>query len=83
MTTETRLTWIQTTHGMLDVHFAECGPYDFEIRATPGAGYLLRMYQIRPQDSPLLLWSMDGYSLDEAKDRAERLADQHVPVITI
>jgi hypothetical protein len=23
----------------------------------------------------------DGYSLDEAKARAERLADQHVPVI--
>jgi hypothetical protein len=24
---------------------------------------------------------MDGFSLDEAKERAERLADQHVPVI--
>jgi hypothetical protein len=29
-----------------------------------------------------LLWQMDGYSLDWAKERAERLADQHVPAIT-
>jgi hypothetical protein len=25
-TIETRLTWIQTAHGMLDVYVAECGP---------------------------------------------------------
>jgi hypothetical protein len=37
------------------------------------------MWQIRPEDSPLLFWERDGYSLDEAKERAERLANQHVP----
>jgi hypothetical protein len=39
------------------------------------------MWLIRPEDSPLLWWAMEGYSLDEAKDRAERLADKHIPVI--
>jgi predicted RNase H-like HicB family nuclease len=29
----------------------------------------------------MLFWEMDGYSLEEARARAERLADQHVPVI--
>jgi hypothetical protein len=73
-TTETRLTWTQTAHGMLDVYVAECGPYDFEIRTTLDHGYLLRMWQIRPEDSPLLFWEQDGYSLAEAQARAERLA---------
>lgn len=41
------------------------------------------MWQTRPEDSPLLVWEMDGFSLEEAKDRVERLADQHVPVITV
>ena len=80
-TTEARLTWIQTAHGMLDVYVAECGPYDFEIRTTPDRGFLLRMWQIRPEDSPLLFWEMDGYTLAEAQDRAARLAAQHVPAI--
>jgi hypothetical protein len=80
-TTETRLTWVQTAHGMLDLYVAECGPYDFEIRSTPRRGYLLRMWQIRSEDSPLPWWETDGYSLQEAKERAERLADQHAPVI--
>jgi hypothetical protein len=80
-TTQTRLTWIQTAPEPVDVYFAECGTFDFEIRATPDMGYLLRMYQIRPEDSPILFWAMDGYRLDEAKARAERLANQHVPVI--
>jgi hypothetical protein len=44
-------------------------------------GYALQMWRLRPEDWPLLVWEMDGYSLDEAKARAERLADQHVPAI--
>jgi hypothetical protein len=80
--TETRLTWTQTAAPEpLDVCIAECGPYDFEIRATANMGYRLRMYELRPEDSPLLFWEMDGYSLEEAKDRAERLAHQDVPPI--
>jgi hypothetical protein len=39
------------------------------------------MWQTRPEDWPLVVWEMDGFSLDEAKERAERLANQHVPVI--
>jgi hypothetical protein len=44
-------------------------------------GYRLRMWEIRPKDSPLLFWEMDGFSLDEAKARVEHLAAQHVPDI--
>jgi hypothetical protein len=80
-TTDTRLTWIQTAHGMLDIYVAESGLYDFEIRSTPNVGYRLRMWQIRPEDSPLLFWEMDGYSLEEAQARAERLAARQVPAI--
>jgi hypothetical protein len=80
-TTETRLTWTQTAHGMLDVYVADCGPYDFEIRTTPNMGYQLRMWQIRPEDLPLSFWEMGGYSLEEAQARAERLAARHVPAI--
>jgi hypothetical protein len=83
MPAETRLIWIQTATEPGDVYFAECGMYDFEIRSTPDMGYLLRMYQIRPEDSPLLWWAMDGYSLEEAKAKAERLADQHMPPIIV
>lgn len=78
---ETRLTWTQIAPEPLDVYVAECGPYDFEIRATRDRGYLVQMWQIRPEDSPILFWENDGYSLDEAKARAERLASQHVPAI--
>lgn len=39
------------------------------------------MWEIRPEDNPLLFWENDGYSLDETKARPERLADRHVPVI--
>ena len=63
------------------MYFAECGMYSFEISKTPDAGYALQMWQIRPEDWPLLLWEMDGYSLEEAKARAERLADHHVSII--
>ena len=80
-TTETRLTWSQTAHGMLDVYVAECGPYDFEIRSTRNAGYRLRMYRVRSENSPLLVWERDGYGLEDAMERAERLADEHVPAI--
>ena len=77
--TENRLTWVQLAPEPADVHFAECGMFDFEIRATTDMGYLLRMYQIRSEDSPLLWWAMDGYSLEEAKERAERLAEEWSP----
>jgi hypothetical protein len=78
---EAPLTWTQTAHGMLDVYVAECGAYDFEIRTTPDMGYRLRMWQIRPDDSPLMFWQMDGYSLEEAKTRAAQMAAQHIPPI--
>jgi hypothetical protein len=39
------------------------------------------VWQYRAEDSPLLVWEHDGFSLVEAKARAERLADQHVPAI--
>ena len=48
----------------------------------PGTGYLLQMWQTRPEDWARVVWEMDGFSLEEAKERAERLADQHVPAIT-
>jgi len=44
-------------------------------------GYALQRWQVRPEDWPLVVWEMDGFSLPEAKGRAERLANQHVPVI--
>ena len=82
-TTNTRLTWIQAAHGMLDVYVAECGPYDFEIRSTRRTGYLLRMYRVRSENSPLLVWERDDYGLEDTMERAGRLADGHVPVITV
>jgi hypothetical protein len=39
-TTESRLTWTQTAPEPDDVYVAGCGPYGFEIRATPNKGYL-------------------------------------------
>jgi hypothetical protein len=82
-TTEPCLTWTQTAHGMLDVYVAECGPYDFEIRSMRNTGYLLRMYRVRSEHSPLLVWERDGYGLEDAMERAERLADAHAPLITV
>jgi hypothetical protein len=79
--TETRLTWTQTAHGMLDAYVAECGPYGFEIRSARNTGYLLRMWQIRSENSPLLVWEPDDYGLEDAMERAEGLADQHVPIM--
>jgi hypothetical protein len=81
MSTE-RLTWIQTALEPSDVHMAMCGPFGFEIRATADMGYRLRMWQIRPEDSPILFWDNDGYDLEHAKTRADRLAAQYVPPIT-
>jgi hypothetical protein len=76
-----RLAWTQTAPAPGGLYFAECGPYSSEISRTADTGYLLQMWQIRPEDWPLLFWEMDGYSLEEAKDKAERLANQHVPDI--
>ena len=39
------------------------------------------MWAIRSEDSPLPVREMNGFSLDEATARAERLADERVPVI--
>jgi hypothetical protein len=82
-TSNPRLTWTQMAREPDDMHSASLGQYVFEISKAlePGTGYLLQMWQTRPEDWPLVVWEMDGYSLDEAKERAERLADQHVPVI--
>jgi hypothetical protein len=83
-TTETRLTWTQTAQDELEVHIAECGPYGFEICTSAATnGYLLRMWRIRPEDRASLFWERDGYSLEEAKERAERLADRHVPPMVV
>ena len=77
-----RLTWGQLAPEPGDMYAAECGPYTFEICRMPDdTGYALQMWQLQPEDWPLLVWEMDGHLLDEAKARAERLADQHVPVI--
>ena len=85
MPTTSRLTWTKAVPEPAELFAAECGPYIFEITKAPepGTGYLLQMWQTRPEDWPLLVWEKDGYSLDQAKERAERLADQHVPAITI
>jgi hypothetical protein len=63
------------------MYFAECGPYSFEICHSPDQGYVLQMWQLRPEDWPLVVWEMDGFTLDETKGRAERLAAEHVPPI--
>lgn len=82
--TETRLTWTPTAPDEVEVHTGECGSFAFEICTSAATnGYLLRMWRIRPEDSAILFWENDGYSLEEAKDRAERLADQHVPSIVV
>jgi hypothetical protein len=39
------------------------------------------MWQTRSEDWPLVVWEMDGFSLEEANARAERLAAERVPVI--
>ena len=83
-TTETRLIWIQTARELGDVgdiYTAECGPYGFEVSRTPDRGYRLQGWKVRPQDWPLLVWENDDFGLEEAKARAERLADERVPVI--
>jgi hypothetical protein len=81
--TENRLTWIQQSTAPDDIHVAECGPYVFEISLSkePGTGHVLQVWQTRPEDWPLLVWELDGFSLAEAKARAERLADERVPFI--
>lgn len=80
--TERRLVWIQHAPKPGDMYAAECGSCTFEICRMPdNTGYVLQMRQIRPEDWPLMIWEMDGYGLEEAKERAERLANERVPVI--
>jgi hypothetical protein len=80
--TEPRLVWIRHAPEPGGLYFAECGPYSFEISKMPDhTGYAPQMWQLRPEDWPLIVWEMDGYSLEEAKGPAERLAGQHVPAI--
>lgn len=83
MSTE-RLAWTKAVPEPAELHVAEYGMYVFEISKAPepSTGYLLQMWQTRSEDWPLVVWEMDGFSLEEAKERAEHLADQHVPVIT-
>ena len=80
--TEPRLVWIQQAPEPGGLYFAECGPYTFEISRMPDhAGYALQVWQIGPEDWPLVVWEMDGYLLEEAKAKAERLANQRGPGI--
>jgi len=53
--TEPRLVWWQVAPKPIGLYYAECGPYAFEICKTSDAGYLLQMWQIRPEDWPLLV----------------------------
>ena len=69
------LTWTKAVPAPAEMHVAKCGDYVFEITVSTESGYLLQMWQTRPEDWPLLTWEMDGFSLEEAKARAERLAD--------
>ena len=82
-TTDPRLTWVQQAPEPHNMYAASLGQYVFEISKAPepGTGYLLQMWQTRSEDWPLVVWEMDGFSPDEAKEHAERLADRHVPVI--
>ncbi|MBW0000235.1 MAG: hypothetical protein JO015_14125 [Verrucomicrobia bacterium] len=82
-TTEPRLTWTKAVPEPAELHAAECAQYVFEISAAlePGRGYLLHVWHTCPVDWPLGVWEMDGFSLDEAKQRAERLANERVPFI--
>jgi hypothetical protein len=81
-TTGTRLAWVQHAPEPDGMYFSELGLYTFEISHTVDQGYVLEVWQTRSEDWPLLVWEMDGFTLDEAKAKAERLADQHVPAIT-
>ena len=80
MPTASRLTWIKAASG--DLRFADCGPFSFEIIRTHHRDYLLQVWRYPSKGAPLLWWEYDGFSLDEAKAKAERLADHHVPAIT-
>jgi hypothetical protein len=41
------------------------------------------MYRVGPENLPVLVWERDGYGLEDTLERAGRLADEHVPVITV
>ena len=64
MPTAERLTWIKAATEPGGLYAAECGPYSFEICRMPdNTGYVLQMWQLRPEDWPLLVFELDGYSL--------------------
>jgi hypothetical protein len=81
MRTTERLTWVPTAPAPDDAYFASLGAYTFEIGKShaPDVGYVLELWQVRPEDTPLVVWAIDGFSLEEVKARAECLADERVP----
>jgi len=70
--TEPRLTWIQQAPEPSGMYLAELGLYTFEISHDSDSGYVLQMWQVRPEDWPLLVWEMNEFTLYEAKARAKR-----------
>ena len=80
--TKSRFIWPQTSPKSLHVHVAACDPCNVKICASPNKCYLLRKWQIRLGGNPLLFWKDDGYSLEKAQARAERPADQRLPLIS-
>lgn len=80
MPTTEKLTWIRTAPEPGSMYLAECGVYVFEISKAPGdATYALELWQQRSKDRPLQVWGLDGFTLDDAKAKAERLAAERVP----
>ena len=82
MPTASRLTWIRAAPKPAELHFADCGPFSFEIIRTHGSGYRLQVWRYPLNGAPLLWWEREGFSLEEAKAKADRLADHHVAAIT-
>jgi hypothetical protein len=66
-----RLIWIQTAPEPADAYLTPCGLFDFEIHATYGRGYQLRMWQTRCDASPRLVGEQDGFSLAGAEGWAD------------
>ena len=48
-------------------HTAECGRFEFELRVTANMGHCLRLWDIRSEERPLLVWENDDFSLEEAR----------------
>ena len=49
-TNDPRLTWVQQAPEPHNMYAASLGQYVFEISATAGNGFLLQMWQTRPED---------------------------------